>query len=282
MRVLLALIGVTIFLVGCTGRVSVPAPPNRPLVFEARQSGGAFVLFLNDLRPPADREVSRRILGRHASLVDAAAGFAGFDANGMSENPVIFRAPPDAPADIFMLAIEQMVEARLVKMRVELVRPGSQTISCNVELRRDGSDWRRSSEYRPLRIVVTSRDGSTSFKVGHGRNSKQTVEEAAIAPNASWEAGAMRRRHAALVKAAMATGKGIDAHDVGWAAVHWPPSKPHPSWGAVFQALDTIHDVNARRLLAGTGTLETEIWENPNLEDEASPLSPPAPKDLRD
>lgn len=277
-----------LLLLGCSGEASAPAPASKPLLFEARKSGGSFALFMNDTPAPKDRDTWARVLDRHARLVDDSAGFAGLDTNGHSENQVIFSAPPDAPSGLFLQVLEHLVEARIAKVQVELSRPGHDALRCVLELPRDES-------------LGPNRDHRLVFEgTGDARNLTWQVRMAfrgkfaegatgQVATTEEWADEPVRKRHEALRRSAEEVSRGFEFHD---ATVTWKPSPHPPAWGPVYEALAVIAELNATRRQADGYATIICTWVNeyavpPQPEAEAPPDSPdtipqPEPKDLKD
>lgn len=251
------MIGVAVLLAGCTGRVTAPAPQSKPLLFEVRNNGESFALFLNDTPAPTDRETWARIVGRHASLVDASAGFAGLDAKGHSENLVVFRCPPEAPSGLFVQVVEHLVESKIVKVRVELSRPGQDALHCELELPRDESlgpnrDNRLIFE-RPRGAEKLDWDVRMAFrgKAILGKTGQPATPE-------DWADQPFGERHASLLQVAENVSRGFDFYD---AAVTWNPSAQPPAWGPVFEALAAIDELNNARRSASATLISTSVYE---------------------
>lgn len=278
------MIGVAVLVAGCTGQVTAPAPHSKPLLFEVRNSGESFALFLNDTPAPTDRETWARILGRHANLVDADAGFAGFDANGHSVNQVVFRCPPDAPSGMFFQVVEHLVAARIVKVRVGLSRPGQDALHCELELPRDES----LGPNRDNRLIFEgSRDAQKlNWKVRVAPGGKAIlVATGQPATPEDWADQPFGERHASLLQVAEKVTRGFDFYD---AAVTWKPSAEPPAWGPVFEALAAIAELNTARRSANATLISTSVYE---FSEPAGPEGPPsdpnafpapAPEDLAD
>lgn len=221
-------------------------------------------------------------------LVDDAAGFAGFDANGQSENPVIFRAPADAPTELFVQVLLDLLEAKVVKVTAELARPGQAALGCEVELPRDES----LGPNRDNRLVFDAAGdgGVLTWQVRmafYGRRGKGALGSATRAED--WAARPFGERHASLLRAAQEVAKGFEYHD---ATVTWNPSPHPPAWGPVYEALAVIADLNtARRNADGYAPLIStwvyEFAEPPQAGPEDPPRDPnalpaPTPEDLGD
>lgn len=288
MRVLPAPLVAGLLLLGCSGEASAPAPASKPLLFEARKSGGSFALFLNDTPAPKDLDSWARILGRHARLVDDSAGFAGLDAKGHSENQVIFSAPPDAPSGLFIQVLERLVEAKIVKIQVELSRPGHDALRCALELARDESLGPNRDNWLIFKRTGDAKNLTWQVRMAfRGKSAEGATGQ--IATTEDWADEPVRKRLEALLRSAEEVSRGFEFHD---ATVAWEPSPHPPAWGAVYEALAVIAELNAARGRADdyTTIISTSVYEYavpPQLEAEAPPESPdtipqPAPKDMKD
>lgn len=243
------LLAVAILLIGGCGRTPEPTPvvvPTQPLRIEARYQGGAWALFVNDEKEPVTDEVLLKRIQEHAEVVDPAAGFAGRDSTGQSQNRVIFSAPPEAPREFFC-RVAMFVVVLFVKVDLELLRSGLAPLRCDVELPCDESLGPPRDHWLQIEIV----DGEeASFQAGMMGRTKLPVPDAALAA-AAWDDVSFRKRRSALVRTALQTAKELDYHD---AHVQWKPSEMQAPWGPVFQALDAIAELNAMRRQRGNSS----------------------------
>jgi hypothetical protein len=92
------------------------------LVIEARKASGKYTLHMDG--KAASTDAVRKRLSDYAAEVDRSAHMPGSDASGISANPVVFRAPPDAPSVLFGQVIELMASAMAYRFVVELKPAG--------------------------------------------------------------------------------------------------------------------------------------------------------------
>jgi len=71
---------------------------------------------------PKSAEEMRGILAKVAQLVDPAKEYAGFNANNISENMIYVRCDARCPAGEFARLIEMMVEAKMYKIKVGIMK----------------------------------------------------------------------------------------------------------------------------------------------------------------
>lgn len=71
---------------------------------------------------PKTPEAMKGILGKVASLVDPGKEYTGFNANGISENMIYVRCDARCPAGEFARLIEMMVEAKMYKIKVGIIK----------------------------------------------------------------------------------------------------------------------------------------------------------------
>lgn len=263
------LLAVAILLIGGCGRTPEPTPvvvPTQPMRIEARYQGGAWALFVNDEKEPVTDEVLLKRIQEHAEVVDPAAGFAGRDPTGQSQNRVIFSAPPEAPREFFC-RVAMFVVVLFVKVDLELLRSGLAPLRCDVELPCDESLGPPRDHWLQIEIV----DGEeASFQAGMMGRTKLPVPDAALAA-AAWDDVSFRKRRSALVRTALQTAKELDYHD---AHVQWKPSEMQAPWGPVFQALDAIAELNAMRRQRGELIINT--WAQPEAGPPRPLVEPPS------
>ncbi|MBE7493242.1 MAG: biopolymer transporter ExbD [Planctomycetes bacterium] len=71
---------------------------------------------------PKSIEEMRAILARQATLVDPGKEYTGLNANGISENMVYVRVDARAPSGEFAKLIEMMVEAKMYRIKVGIMK----------------------------------------------------------------------------------------------------------------------------------------------------------------
>lgn len=96
------------------------APANQGKAFEALPD--QFGWFCYGESTPRTAEEMKGILAKVATLVDPGKEYTGLNANGISENMIYVRCDARCPAGEFARLIEMMVEAKMYRIKVGIIK----------------------------------------------------------------------------------------------------------------------------------------------------------------
>jgi hypothetical protein len=189
---------------------------SRWLVIELREHGAAWLCHVNGSDEGLSEDKMRKLLIEYADQTDQSPALPGRVDGRISENPVVLRAPPQAPALAVVGVLEQMVETMIYRTVLQLTGvAGHQAL---MELPKDESlgAWRSyPAEYVHIRFEAPAAD---SLRLTCSTTDSQT-REVDIRPSElfgnGWNASLYRRKRGLLAKAL------IDLQGTGPRARSW-------------------------------------------------------------
>ena len=149
--------------------------PTPHLRVEAKIHNEEFALFLPDAqRPSSDAEILGAI-DEYSQIVDPVAGFEGRDRYyGYGLNPVVYRAPPEAPLGLFTRLLELCGSQMVVKVRIELSVTSSGPPPVTIDLPRDESFIPSTRNWFTADTIRT--EGRTWYEVGLAPSGRGKVQ----------------------------------------------------------------------------------------------------------
>ncbi|MCA8912590.1 MAG: hypothetical protein KDB82_12870 [Planctomycetes bacterium] len=222
-----------------------------PLRIEVRKHDGAYKWFLNDRLQPTNDEAVHEALEAYSEVVDERAGLEGREPDGVSENPIIFAAPPEAPAKPLMHVIEHVVGVMAYRLRAELQRPGNQPLSVLVELPRDeGLSFTQNS----LKLAIVQKGEGVRFMASPAYGDNRAVEHVSFrlseAAQGGWNDAAyssvVAKLRDALLRAERQAGE--SARNV---CIPYGSAQDDIQWVTLFVALAAIRDASESKSRTG-------------------------------
>lgn len=215
----------------------------RWLVIELREHGGEWRFHVNGSSDALD---AARLEGRLLAYADLSLQIPtlpGRGPNGVSENPVVLRAPPHAPARVVTVVLEWMATVRLYRVVVQL--SGARSHQALLELPHD--DMMISEPLGPeakadIRFSA-SEDSVSLICEAVDKPVRQTDFRPSELHANRWDAELYKRKREAVSNALIELqGKGSEARKLASVEVVEGSAIP---FVALMLALDAIHHVNS-------------------------------------
>lgn len=224
------------------------------LRISARRSDTGFEFYVDDSNSPSSLEELSARLSDYASRKDAAAKLDGFDTEGISGNPVRFIAAPDVSSLAYWVALETLVGSRLVRMHTELLLPDG-SLSAWVELPRDeGLGRQPGPELVGTDVKVVEDAGRINYLVRGDEGEREPLENGSFNTSDLGESATTAKitlLRDAFVKSfgkrETAAGVVLDEVEIAPTAELFPGRKDFAPWGAVFIAIDGLHQIEKQR-----------------------------------
>lgn len=248
MRPILLAICAVLSFAACGRNSSEQSSVTLPLRIEVKTHAGGYAWFLNDEAKPTNIDAIWTELKTYAMAVDSAAGLTGLGPDGISENPVVFRAPFGMPGNYLYSFVEMCASEMLYRTRLELSREGTGPLSVSLDLPKDEGLSSGPPE-EMLKLRASLREGLVEYHLGlwTANGDMSLVGNATHSPSklvaGGWNASLYESKKGALVNAILAAEANAQVKPEGM-LIKLDTDKTVP-WGSIFLALDAVEALNS-------------------------------------